>query len=88
MKRFPSSHLFTAELVPLFKKQLELCKVKEGETIILFNDTEFNKQCPAAYLAAAKELKPEVFLMTFPTDMKTLSSKAILNAWRSRPILS
>jgi hypothetical protein len=43
MKRFPSSHLFTAELVPLFKKQLELCKVKEGETILLFNDTEFNE---------------------------------------------
>jgi len=87
MKRFPSSHLFTAELVPLFKKQLELCKVKEGETIILFNDTEFNEQYPAACLAAAKELNAEVFLMTFPTDMKTFSSKAILNAWKSADMI-
>jgi len=87
MKRFPSSHLFTAELVPLFKKQLELCKVKEGETIILFNDTEFNEQYPAACLAAAKELNAEVFLMTFSTDMKTLSSKAILNAWKSADMI-
>ena len=31
MKRFPSSHLFSAELFPLFKKHFELCKVKKGE---------------------------------------------------------
>ncbi len=89
MRRFPSSHLFTAELFTLFKKHLELCKVKEGETIILFNDTEFNEQYPAAYLAAARELGAEVFLMTFPTDLdkKAFSSKAILNAWKSADMI-
>lgn len=87
MRRFPSSHLFTAELIPLFKRELELCNVKEGETILLFNDTEFNEQYPAACLAASKELKAEVFLMTFPTDTKTLNSKAILNAWKSADMI-
>jgi len=87
MKRFPSSHLFTAELFTLFTKYLKLCKVKEGETIILFKDTEFNEQYPAACFAAARELNAEVFLMTFPTDMKTFSSKAILNAWKSADMI-
>jgi len=85
MKRFPSSHLFTAELFTLFKKHLELCKVKEGETILLFKDSEFNEQYPAACLAAARELGAEPLLMTVPTDTttKALGSKVIVNAWKS-----
>lgn len=82
MRRFPSSHLYTAELIPMFVEYLKLCKVKAGETIVLFKDTEFNEQYPAACLAAARELKAETFLMTFPTDTKELSSPSILNAWR------
>ena len=90
MKRFPSSHLFTAELFTLFKKHLKLCKVKEGETIILFTDTEFNEQYPAACLAAARELGAEVFLITVPTDTSTKaldSTKAIINAWKSADMI-
>lgn len=87
MNRFPSSHLFTAELFTLFKNHLKLCKVKEGETVILFTETEFNEQYPAACLAAARELGAESFLMTFPTDIKTLNSKAIMNAWKSADMI-
>ena len=89
MKRFPSSHLFTAELFTLFTKHLKLCKVKEGETIILFTDSEFNEQYPAAYLAAARELGAEVYLMTVPTDTttKALGSKAIMSAWKSADMI-
>jgi len=89
MKRFPSSHLFSAELFPLFKKHLELDKVKKGEIVILFTDAEFNSQYPAACLAAAKELGAEVLVMTVPTDTSTkaLSSKVIINAWKSADMI-
>ncbi|OFW54246.1 MAG: hypothetical protein A2163_10470 [Actinobacteria bacterium RBG_13_35_12] len=86
MKRFPSSHLFSAELFPLFKKHFELCKVKKGEIVVIFKDAEFNEQYPAAALAAARELGAEVLVMTVPTDTTTQalnSNKAIVNCWKS-----
>lgn len=83
MRRFPSSHIYTAELFPLFKKHLELCKVKKGEIVILFTDSEFNPQYPAACLAAAKELGADVFQINVPTETNALSLKPVVEAWKA-----
>ena len=87
MRRFPSSHLYTAELTAMFTEHLKLCNVQAGETIILFNDTEFNEQYPAAYLAAALNLGAEAFVMTMPTDTKNLNTKAVMSTWKSADMI-
>lgn len=63
-KQFRLSQNVSPLLVPLFKKELELCKVKEGETVICYADSRANPYYPAAFMAAARELGAEAFQIT------------------------
>jgi 2,5-dihydroxypyridine 5,6-dioxygenase len=48
-------------MTALFKKQFELCKVKEGETMVLLSDPEARPEYITASFAAAKQLGAKVF---------------------------
>ena len=46
--------LVSADLVPLFVHQFRLCKVREGETVLIFTDPGFPQPaCPPAAFSAA-----------------------------------
>jgi len=71
-RRQPISYNFSTELVPLFRKQLELSRVKEGERVLLITDPRFNPHYPAAFFGAALSLGAEVYQITMPFTTKEL----------------
>lgn len=56
-----------AEMVSLFKKELEFCKVNEKETVALLTEPRFEQTYPSAFMAAAKDLGADVFTLITPT---------------------
>jgi 2,5-dihydroxypyridine 5,6-dioxygenase len=48
-------------MTAMFKKQFELCKVQEGETMVLLSDPEARPEYITAGFAAAKQLGAKVF---------------------------
>jgi 2,5-dihydroxypyridine 5,6-dioxygenase len=85
--RFPITFNSAAQLVPLFRKELELCKIREGETIILFSDPLFRPHYTAAFTAAALELGAEPISMVVPTDDVDLNNKVIEKAWAAADMI-
>lgn len=86
MRKIPLSSYYASELVPLFKKEMEMCNVKAGENVIIFTDTEFTDQYPAACSAALEELGANVVRINVPSTMSTKDlddNKVLLNAWKS-----
>src|SRR5204863_4543890 len=53
-------------MTAMFKKQFELCKVKEGETMVLLSDPEARPEYITAGFAAAKQLGARVFNIAVP----------------------
>ena len=52
-----------AKLAMLFRKELELCNVKKGETIVLLSDLGARRDYVAAAFAAAEELGADAYEM-------------------------
>ena len=75
---FPINYGMTAELIPLFKKELEFCKVKSDETVALFYDSRTNPHYPAAFMGAAMDIGAEVFGIQVPFFTQT--TRKILRA--------
>ena len=63
---FPVGYGMTAELLPLFREELQACNVKEGETVALLSDSITNPHYPAAFLGAAKDLGAYTFEIRVP----------------------
>lgn len=82
VKKFPLTSAGATDLVPLFRKELELCKVREGETILLFTDSQFNPHYPAAFSAAAQELGAESVIISIPSHGTRLDNRMIVEAWK------
>jgi 2,5-dihydroxypyridine 5,6-dioxygenase len=74
VNRFPLSYNVTAELIPLFKGELEACKIKAGDTVALFTDPRTNPHYPAAFFGAAKELGAHVFQIVVPYMTKSTAT--------------
>jgi len=69
------------ELVPIFKKELEFCKVKQGETIALFTEPRFeHSSYPQAFMGAAEDLGADVFQLSIPAFRKPDIPQAITEA--------
>jgi 2,5-dihydroxypyridine 5,6-dioxygenase len=94
MRRFPTSFAATAELVDLFRRHLELCKVKKGESVIVFTDPWMNQHYAAAAFGAALQLGADVFIMTVPSTIggmdptagshsAVLSGRTVTEAWKN-----
>lgn len=67
MKFLPVSHIAATELVGLFRKELELCQVKEGEGVLVWCDSQTSPHQAAAFVAAAMELGAEAAQIVIPS---------------------
>jgi 2,5-dihydroxypyridine 5,6-dioxygenase len=77
-----------SELVDLFKKGLEWSKVKEGESVLIYTDTNFAfpEYVPATF-AAARALGAEAYVLTGPHRPVLAKDKLILDAWKGADIV-
>ncbi len=82
MARYPSSYVSAVDLMDMFKKQLELSKVKEGETIVIFTDTETDPLFPEVLFTAAEEMGAQAYQMTVPATMGVLKGDHVVEAWK------
>lgn len=83
MRQLPISRKLSAELIPLFKRELELCKLKAGETLLVFSDSMFNPHYVAAFTGAAMQIGAETVHMEVPFSTKSFSSRTISDAWQA-----
>ncbi|MCZ7545598.1 MAG: hypothetical protein M5R40_19675 [Anaerolineae bacterium] len=73
--------LSSADLVTAFEHVLRLCKVREGETVLIFTDPRFpHPQYPPAAFAAARSLGAEVYIMVSQGD-QSLDDRLVRAAW-------
>ncbi len=83
MNKFPIAFTAAAELVPMFRRVLEQCKLQPGELLLLHSDTVFNPHYPAACLAAGLELGARVYQITVPArDSRIEQEETVVRAWR------
>jgi 2,5-dihydroxypyridine 5,6-dioxygenase len=73
--------LGSADLTPHFERTLRLCKVRPGETVLIFTDALFPHYAyPGAALAAASALGAQVYILTAQSDQH-IEDKVIKAAW-------
>ena len=84
VEKLPLSYAATAQLVPMLKKHLELCKVHEGEHVLIHTDPQTYPHTAAAYMAAAMELGADVFQIVHPS---AAAEKAVVEAWERADIV-
>ena len=65
-----------AELIPLFKQELQHCMLKPEETLCIFTDPRSNSDYASAFFGAAKELGANVFQITAPFFTKKVKNGA------------
>jgi 2,5-dihydroxypyridine 5,6-dioxygenase len=56
----------TAQLVPLFQRMLERCKVNADETVLVVTDPDTNQEYAAAMFAAARSFGADVMTLILP----------------------
>jgi 2,5-dihydroxypyridine 5,6-dioxygenase len=76
-----------AELVPLFRKHLELCRVEAGQTVLVFTDTMMNPAYSAAVFGACGEIGATVFQLVVPSNGEYIDSRAVIDAWKGSDIV-
>ena len=57
----------THTMVSLFRQELELCKVKQGEAIAVLSEAEQAVEYASAFMIAARELGADVFNVNLPS---------------------
>jgi 2,5-dihydroxypyridine 5,6-dioxygenase len=81
------SVLAGADLVSAFQHELRLCKVKEGETVLIFTDPRFlHPEYPPAAFAAARALGANVYILTSQGDQK-FDDPLVRAAWSSADLI-
>jgi 2,5-dihydroxypyridine 5,6-dioxygenase len=79
--------LASADLVAAFEHELRLCKVKEGETVLIFTDPRFpHPQYPPAAFAAARSLGANVYIMVAQGDQK-FEDALVRAAWQNADMI-
>jgi len=87
MRRVSTNPAVGGELVPLFKRQLELCSIKSGEAVIAFTNTMTNPSYSAALFGAAGVLGADLYQIVVPANNDWMRSRAIIDAWRSADLV-
>ena len=84
----------SAQLVAAFKKQLELCALKPGETVVLLTDRDTDREQVTAGLVAAAEFGNPVYEIHVDLNMNTpfvglnpLNEKSVLAALRNADLI-
>lgn len=62
-----STYYRSAQLVPLFQRMLELCKLKKEESIVIVSDPDSNQEYAAAMFAAARSFESDVISLVLPS---------------------
>ena len=57
----------TAELVPLFARMLELCKLQAGESLVILMEPESNQEYAAAMYGAVRGIGAESVTLMVPS---------------------
>lgn len=57
----------TAEIVPLFKRMLELCKLQSTEALVILTEPEANQEYAAAIYGAARDIGAETLMLMVPS---------------------
>lgn len=87
MRRVPTTPAAGAELVPMFRDHLELCKVQPGETVLGFTDTMSNEAYVTALAGAARVLGANFFQIVVAGDEQWMKSQAIIDAWEGSDLV-
>jgi 2,5-dihydroxypyridine 5,6-dioxygenase len=87
MRRVPTNAPVGAELVPMFKRHLELCKVEAGQTVVEFTNTMTNPVFPSALLGASGLIGADFFQIVVPANNEWMKSRAIMDAWKSADLV-
>jgi 2,5-dihydroxypyridine 5,6-dioxygenase len=62
-----STYYRSAQLVPLFQRMLDLCKLKKEESIVIVSDPDSNQEYAAAMFAAARSFESDVISLVLPS---------------------
>lgn len=82
--KLPLDYGATAQLVGFFREHLELCKVKEGEHVLIHSDPGSYPHYAAGYLGAAAQLGADVFQVVHPGHAP---ERAVVDAWKRADIV-
>lgn len=82
-----STELSSADLVAAFQHELRLCKVQEGENVLIFTDPRFpHPEYPPAAFAAARALGANVYILTAQGD-QTFDDRLVRAAWKNADMI-
>jgi 2,5-dihydroxypyridine 5,6-dioxygenase len=73
--------------VPLFQRELELCKIQPGEAVLSFTNTATNPSYAAALFGAAGVLGADIYQVVVPANSDWMRSRAIIDAWRAADLV-
>lgn len=77
------SSMISADLVAMFQTELRLCRVREGETVLIFTDPRFpHPEYPPAAFAAARSLGANVYVLTSQGD-QGFDDSLVRAAWQN-----
>lgn len=66
MIRLPIGHDSTADIIPIFREGLKQSNVSAGEKVVIYADSFTNPVYSSAFMAAARDLGAQAFVMTQP----------------------
>lgn len=75
------------ELLPLFRAELELCRVREGERVLIHSDTHTSPDYPAACLAAVLEAGAVPIEVVMPATMPEPDSGPVARLWHDADLV-
>lgn len=73
----------SADLIPLFRRVLEHCKLRPDERMMVYCDHHSPPHFAAAFVTAAREIGAEAFQVVIPTNQPDISEGPIWNLWHS-----
>lgn len=79
--------LLTTSLIDLWRKEFELCRVQDGEVVIVYTEPEYPYPFHiGAAVAAARGLGAIAYVMTAP-DVDTFFTPSVRGAWKSADLV-
>jgi len=75
------------ELLPLFQAELELCRVRTGERVLMHSDTHTNPDYPAACLAAVLEAGAVPIEVVLPATMPEPDRGPVARLWHDADLV-
>lgn len=75
------------ELLPLFAAELELCRVRKGEQVLIHSDTQTSLDYPAACVAAVLEAGATPIEVVLPTAAPEPDAGPVMRLWHDADLV-